>query len=179
MVTLEGFVRDRVGRCSADASRLALALAVLAENTDAEIVAEVSGLEGQALAEAAADLGRVELLDELTGSAIREPLLAKAVVACSDGEDVVATRLAGARALWRVGEPERAGAQLAELESSPGSEPWRTEALLAAAEAASRGGSAEHRGGVPRQGACRRRRRRRRRSHGDPPAARSDPRHRS
>ena len=141
VVTLEGFVRDRVGRCSADAARLALTLAVLAENSDAEIVSEVSGIDGVALAEAAADLGRVELLDELTGSTIREPLLAKAVVACSTEEDVAAIRLAGAHALWKAGEPERAGAQLAELEGSPDHEPWRTDALLAAAEAASRGGS--------------------------------------
>ena len=142
VVALEGLVSDRLGRCSVEASRLALALALLDEGTDAAIVLRATGMDELELTRVAGELEKVELLDDETATAIREPLLARAVIACFTEREIAVMRLAGAKALWDSGQAGRAGAQLAELDELPSDEGgWAFGALLVAAEDASRGGS--------------------------------------
>ena len=125
----------RLSGLPADATRLARAVALLGGDADLELSATLAGLALDAASDAAADLGRTEVLEPNVPLAFVHPVVRAAVYAGLTPVDRSRGHTRAARLLAESGaEPERVAAQLL-LTTSTG-DAWATGTLRDAARSA-------------------------------------------
>jgi hypothetical protein len=125
----------RLSHLSAEATKLAQAVAILGEDADPGQAAALAGLDEATAADVAADLERVEILRRDVAYAFVHPVVGTAVYAeLAAAEKDRGHRQAAGLLATSGAEPERIAAQL--LLATPRGDEWAVSALRAAARSA-------------------------------------------